>query len=157
MGLVVTLIIIGLVLVLAEILLVPGVGVAGILGLVSLGGSCFCAFNEFGNLAGGIVTGINAVLLVALSVWVLRAKTWKRMSLETAIDSKAVDDEASWVSIGDTGVAMTRLAPMGTVRFGDKTAEVKALEGMVDAGQQVEIVLIEEGRIVVSPVNEMEE
>ena len=79
------------------------------------------------------------------------------MSLETAIDSKAVDDEASWDSIGDTGVAMTRLAPMGTVRFGDKTAEVKALEGMVDAGQQVEIVLIEEGRIVVSPVNEMEE
>ena len=45
MGLVVTLIIIGLVLVLAEILLVPGVGIAGILGLVSLGGSCFCAFN----------------------------------------------------------------------------------------------------------------
>lgn len=155
MGLVVTLIIIGLVLVLAEILLIPGVGVAGILGLVSLGGSCFCAFNEFGNLAGGIVTGVNAVLLVALSVWVLRAKTWKRMSLETSIDSKAVDDESSWVSVGDTGVAITRLVPMGTVRFGDKTAEVKALEGMVDAGQEVEIVLIEEGRIVVSPVNEM--
>jgi len=157
MGLVITLIIIGLVLVLAEILLVPGVGVAGILGLVSLGGSCFCAFNEFGNLAGGIVTGINAVLLVSLSVWVLRTKTWKRMSLETSIDAKAVDDEASWVSVGDTGVAITRLAPMGTVRFGDRTAEVKALEGMVDAGREVEIVIIEEGRIVVSPVNEIEE
>jgi len=142
---------------LAEILLIPGVGVAGILGLVSLGGSCFYAFNEFGNLVGGIVAGVDAVLLSALSIWVLRAKTWKRMSLETSIDSKAVDDEASWVSVGDTGVTMTRLAPMGTVRFGDKTAEVKALEGMVDAGQEVEIVLIEEGRIVVSPVNDMQE
>lgn len=156
MGLIITLIIIGIVLMLAEILLIPGVGVAGILGLVSLGGSCFYAFNEFGNLVGGIVAGVDAVLLSALSIWVLRAKTWKRMSLETSIDSKAVDDEASWVSVGDTGVAVTRLAPMGTVRFGDKTAEVKALEGMVDAGQEVEIVLIEEGRIVVSPVNEME-
>ena len=157
MGLIITLIIIGIVLMLAEILLIPGVGVAGILGLVSLGGSCFYAFNEFGNLVGGIVAGVDAVLLSALSIWVLRAKTWKRMSLETSIDSKAVDDEASWVSVGDTGVAITRLAPMGTVRFGGKTAEVKALEGMVDAGQEVEIVLIEEGRIVVSPVNDMQE
>jgi len=157
MGLIITFIIIGIVLMLAEILLIPGVGVAGILGLVSLGGSCFYAFNEFGNLVGGIVAGVDAVLLSALSIWVLRAKTWKRMSLETSIDSKAVDDEASWVSVGDTGVTMTRLAPMGTVRFGDKTAEVKALEGMVDAGQEVEIVLIEEGRIVVSPVNDMQE
>ena len=150
MGLIITLILVGLVLVLAEILLIPGVGVAGILGLLSLGGSCYYAFYEFGSLVGGIVTGINALLVVALTIYVLRAKTWKRMSLETSIDSKAVDNGSTYVSIGDIGQAVTRLAPMGTVRFGDKVVEVKVLEGIVAPGSKVEVVMIEDGRICVS-------
>ena len=56
MGLIITLILVGLVLILAEILLIPGVGVAGVLGLLSMGGSCYYAFYEFGTLTGGIVT-----------------------------------------------------------------------------------------------------
>ena len=91
MGFIVTLILVGLVLIFAEILLIPGVGIAGVLGLLSMGGSCFYAFHELGTTAGAIVTGVNAVLIAALTVWVLRAKTWKRMSLETNIDSKAVE------------------------------------------------------------------
>lgn len=75
MGLIITLILVGIVLMIAEILLIPGVGVAGILGLLSLGGSCWYAFYEFGNLTGGIVTGVTAVVLVAFAVVVLRAKT----------------------------------------------------------------------------------
>ena len=88
MGLIISLIIIGLILILAEILLIPGVGIAGVLGVLSMGGSCFYAFHEFGNLTGGIVTGINAVLLVILMIYVLRAKTWKRMALETISSSR---------------------------------------------------------------------
>ena len=150
MGLIITLIIVGLVLILSEILLIPGVGVAGILGLLSLGGSCYYSFYEFGNLTGGIVTGIVALLLVATTVYVLRAKTWKRMSLDTNIDSKAVDDESSYLCVGDRGLSVTRLAPMGMVRFGEKAVEAKALEGMIDVGTEVEIAMIEDNRIYVS-------
>lgn len=149
MGLIISLIIIGLVLILAEILLIPGVGIAGVLGLLSMGGSCFYAFHELGNLTGGIVTGVNVVLLVVLLIYVLRAKTWKRMALETNIDSRAVADESSVVAVGDKGKALTRLAPMGSVRFGDNVAEVKALEGMIDPGADVEVVMIEDKRIYV--------
>ena len=103
MGFVITLILVGLVLIFAEILLIPGVGVAGILGLLSMGGSCFYAFYEFGNTTGAIITAVNVVLVVALAVWILRAKTWKRMALETNIDSKAVLSEASVLAVGDRG------------------------------------------------------
>lgn len=150
MGLVISLIIIGLVLILAEILLIPGVGVVGIMGLLSLGGSCWYAFYEFGNMTGGIVTGIVALLIVLTTVYVLRAKTWKRMSLETNIDAKAVEDDSFYISVGDRGVAVTRLAPMGMVRFGDRTAEVKAVEGIIDAGSEVEVMMIEDRKIYVS-------
>ena len=41
MEIIVMLILVGLVLIFAEILIIPGVGVAGVLGLLSLAGSCF--------------------------------------------------------------------------------------------------------------------
>ncbi len=152
MGFIITLILVGLVLMFAEIMLIPGVGVAGILGLISLGGSCFYAFSEFGNTVGAIVTTVNVVLLVIMTVYVLRAKTWKRMSLETNIDSKAIENVT--VSVGDKGRTVTRLAPMGSARFGNYIVEVKALEGMMDPETAVEVVMIEDNRIYVKPVGE---
>lgn len=154
MGFIITLILVGLVLIFAEILIIPGVGFAGILGLVSMGGSCYYAFDQMGTTAGAVVTAVNAVLIVALSVWVLRAKTWKRLSLETNITSKAVPSESVVVAVGDKGVTLTRLAPMGNVRFGDVSVEVKALEGMIDPGKDVRVVLIEENKIFVETVGE---
>ena len=152
MGFIITLILVGLVLIFAEILLIPGVGFAGVLGLLSLGGSCYYAFSQLGTTAGIVVTAVNVVLVVALTVWVLRAKTWKRLTLETNIESKAVPSESSVLSVGDEGKTLTRLAPMGTVRFGENAVEVKALEGMIDPGVNVQIVMIEDNRIFVRPV-----
>lgn len=152
MGLIISLIIIGLLLLFAEILLIPGVGFAGILGLVSLGGSCFYAFNQMGGTVGAIVTAVNVALVVGLSIYVLRAKTWKRLSLDTNIDSKAVADTG--LAVGDRGVTVSRLAPMGSVRFDTELVEVKALEGFVDPEVEVEIVLMEDGKIYVKPVSE---
>lgn len=152
MGFLITLVLVGLVLIFAEILLIPGVGVAGVLGLLSMGGSCYYAFYEFGSTTGAIVTGVNVLLLVALTVYVLRAKTWKRFTLNTNIDSKAVPDEEI-LSIGDKGKTVTRLAPMGAMRVGDNVVEVKALEGMIDPGVDVEVVLIEDNKIYVSPID----
>ena len=150
MELIITLILVGIVLMIAEILLIPGVGVAGILGLLSLGGSCWYAFYEFGNLTGGIVTGVTAVVLVAFAVVVLRAKTWKRMTLNTTIESK-VNQLPVELRVSDKGRTVTRLAPMGSARFEDEIVEVKALEGMIDPNVEVEICMIEEGKIYVVP------
>ena len=69
------------------------------------------------------------------------------MSLKTNIDSKAV--ETAVLSLGDKGKTLTRLAPMGSARFGDYVVEVKALEGMLDPEVPVEVVLIEDNKIYV--------
>lgn len=154
MGFIITLILVGLVLIFAEILLIPGVGIAGILGLLSLAGSCFYAFTQISTLAGIIVTVVNVVLIIVLTIWVLRAKTWKKLALETNIESKAVASESSVISVGDKGKTLTRLAPMGTVRFNETVVEVKALEGMIDPDVEVVVVMIEDNRIYVEVVRE---
>lgn len=149
MGLVITMIIVGLLLLFAEILIIPGVGVAGILGLMSLAGSCVYAFLEISTTAGVVVTAVLSVLLVALTIYVLRAKTWKRISLNTNIESKAVADIA--VSVGDEGKTLTRLVPMGQALLGGASVEVKALEGMIDPDVEVVVVMIDDNKIYVKP------
>jgi membrane-bound ClpP family serine protease len=151
MGFIIVLILVGLVLIFAEILLIPGIGIAGVLGLLSMGGSCFYAFNQLGTNAGVIVTIVNAALIVALTIWVLRAKTWKRFTLNTNIDSKAIDLFKDKLSAGDRGITLSRLSPMGSAKIMDEVYEVKALEGMIDSGVEIEVVLIEDNRIYVKP------
>ncbi len=151
MGLVISLIIIGLLLMFAEILIIPGVGIAGILGVAAMVGSCVYAFLEIGQTAGVIVTAVNAVLLVVITIWVLRAKTWERLALATNIDSKAIVPEAEVVP-GTVGVTVTRLAPMGTARFGDLRLEVTAREGIIDPGVEVEVVEVDGIKVYVSAV-----
>lgn len=148
MGLIVALIILGLVLLLAEILLIPGIGIAGILGVLSMGGSCYWAFHEYGTSAGLLVLAIILVLLVLFLIWVLRAKTWEKMSLKTNISSKAVVPEVA-VYVGDRGLTVTRLAPMGNVRFGDRVLEVTSIDGIINSSKEVEVVMIEDHRVFV--------
>jgi membrane-bound ClpP family serine protease len=76
------------------------------------------------------------------------------MALQTEIQSKAVPTESSVLSVGDKGKTITRLAPMGTVRFGELVVEVKALEGMIDPDVDVQVVLIEDNKIYVETVGE---
>ena len=148
MGLIIAMIIFGLVLMFAEILLIPGVGVAGVLGIISMGGSCYYAFKEFDNTAGVIVLGVNVVLWTLLLIWVLRSKTWKKMALDTNITSKVNVPEVV-VAVGDKGIAATRLAPMGNVRFANHSLEVTAMEGMIASGVEVEVVLIDDKKVYV--------
>ena len=152
MGLIISLIVIGMVLMLTEIMLIPGVGVAGILGFLSIGGACYLAFCEYGTMIGIIVLAANAVVLILLLIWVLLAQTWKKFTLNTNIDSKAVSTE-TLIAIGDSAKTVTRLSPIGSIRFNNKVMEAKALEGMIDSGVDVEVVLIEDNKIYVSPVD----
>ena len=148
MALIISLIIIGLALLFAEILLIPGVGLAGILGVISMGGSCYFAFADYGMTTGLVVLAVILLVLILMMVWVLRAKTWKRMSLDTNIDSKAVALEIP-VAVGDKGVTMTRIAPMGNARFGDKSVEVTSFEGIINSGVEVEVVSVDGMKVVV--------
>ena len=143
MGLVITLILVGI------ILLIPGIGIAGILGLTSICGSAYYAFAHLGPWTGVIVTVVNIALLAVLIFYALRGKTWKRLELDTVIDKHIEEEE---VAVGDRGIAATRLGPIGTARINDKSYEVTSLEGMIDAGTRVEIVHIEHNKIYVRPV-----
>ena len=153
MAFIIVLTIVGLVLILSEIFLIPGVGVAGVLGVLALGGACYYVFYEFGVVAGIIFTAAIVTVLIGLVIYTIKTKTWKKLALNTQIDSKAQDSGEESLSVGDTGKAVTRLAPIGMARINGKSYEVKSLEGMLDAGTEIEVVLFEDNKIYVKQVS----
>lgn len=150
---VVSLVVLGILLMLAEMLLIPGVGVAGFLGLASMVAACWCSFTLYGNIEGIITTIVTAILLTIMLIIVLREKTWKRFELGAEIKS-TVNEDLSELKEGQVGKTLTRLAPMGTVEFEKGSFEAKSYNNsMVDPGVRVEILRIEDNKVIVKPLN----
>ena len=83
------LIIFGIGLLLAEMFLLPGFGVAGIFGLLSLAGAVIIAYLKLTALWAwaGHVTLAACVVLCAITVWVfLKSKAMDKMALDTKIE-----------------------------------------------------------------------
>ena len=156
MGLIITLIVIGIVLLLAELLLIPGIGVAGILGLLSLVGANFIAFFYHSQTMGVIVLFLSVAICVLAVTYALRAKTWKRLSLHQEIEAKAIPlPQEQGIHVGMKGKTLGRLIPSGKARFGAVDVEVYAFQGVIDPGTEVEVIQIEDLRIFVVPVEQI--
>lgn len=87
-ALVIILIVAGVVLLLLELFLLPGFGIAGIAGFLSLIGAVVAAYLKIGVVAGHI-TLAAAILASALAIYgFLRSHALQKMALHTEIDSK---------------------------------------------------------------------
>ena len=89
---IVLLVFFGLLFLVAELVLLPGVSIGAILALVSYGGAIYIAFRDYGPLAGGIVVAVVLVLSFVATVVSLRSKTWRRFSLKQKVDSSVMPE-----------------------------------------------------------------
>lgn len=152
-ALVITLIVVGLLLLGAELIIIPGFGIAGVLGVVALVASCWVSFASLGTTAGIIVIIADILLVVASTLLMLRSKTWKRLSLKTNIDSK-VDSAPGekGIAVGDRGTALTRLAPAGKAQIGENATEVFTRDSLIEPGKEVVVCEITGNKIIVKEI-----
>ncbi len=152
-ALVITLMIVGLLLLGAELVIIPGFGIAGILGVASVVASCWVAFAQIGTTAGIIVILANIVLVVASTILMLRSKTWKKLALKTNINAK-VDTvpEEKGIGVGTRGISVTRLAPAGKVQFAETAVEAFTHDSLVEPGREVEVCQVEGNKIYVKEI-----
>lgn len=155
MALIATLILLGLVLIAIELLIIPGFGITGISGIACLIGSVFYAFSEYGTTAGLITVGVTVFLLILSYILFLRSKTWKKLSLEKNITSKAgTTPQEKGLSAGDTGIAVSRIAPVGKGLFHETECEVTSRGTIIDQGRKIQIDSIEENKVIVSEIKQ---
>ena len=146
------LIFLGIVLLLIEFTILPGITIAGVGGFLLFAYSVYLAFTSYGTLAGFLTLGFVLVVAPTLVVVFFKGKTGKKMVLDTVITGVANQIEKK-IKVGDIGVTIGRLAPMGKIKVNDEVVEVKSTGSFVDPGERVRIIEIEKSLITVEPLN----
>ena len=148
----VLLVLLGLLFLLVELVLLPGVSVGALLTLVCYGSALYLAFTNMGATVGiSVLVAILLLSLVAI-IFSLRAKTWRRLSLNEQVTSSSMPSPEKEVKVGDRGRALSRLAPMGKVEFGGRIFEAKSLDAYIDVRSEVEVVGFENFDVIVKKV-----
>jgi membrane-bound serine protease (ClpP class) len=151
MGLIITLLIVGAVLLFLETLL-PGM-VAGTVGFVCLMAAVFLGYRDLGFQTGNIILGVVLGGLI-FGVW-----CWLKYFPESRIARRFVSQGA----VGDlgvekpellhvTGTTLTALRPSGVASLAGQRVDVVAETGFIERGVTVKVVAVEGSRVVVRVV-----
>ncbi len=153
MGYMLLLLIFGVLFLIAELVLLPGVSIGALLSMVCYGSAIYLGFQESTTM--GVVMIVLAVVsaLVA-SVFSLRAKTWQRFALNKEIQSQSMPSPADEVKVGARGVTVSRLSPMGKVEIEGRMYEAKSMDAYIDPKCEIEVVGFENFSVIVKKINQ---
>ena len=141
-------IILGLIFMLVEVLVIPGIGVVGIIGGLLMCVGVYFAY-EIDSVTGHITLGSTALVSVGVLVLSLRSKTWDRIMLKKEVKSRVNVIEEGSIKVGDVGVAITRLNPIGNARINGLLVEVKSFSSFIDEKTELAVTKVEGGSITV--------
>jgi len=150
---IILLILLGLVLLMIEFAVIPGVTIAGIGGFVLMGISVYIAFADYGT---GIGFATLAFVLIAsplLIYYFFKSRSGKKMILNSSILGKMEYINTQKIAVGDTGKTIGRLAPSGKVKVNGEVMEAQSIGGLVDHNTEIRVLKILSNKIIVEPVN----
>ncbi|WP_373397576.1 NfeD family protein [Algoriphagus halophilus] len=146
-----TLLFIGLILMVAEVLFVPGTTVVGVFGLIVSAAGIIYAFVSFDAGTAWWISGIAVILNLLAIVYSFRSGVWNKFSLKTTNQGRAFDGRTEGLQVGMPGKAISDLKPFGKASFGveEKVYEVKSESGFIEVGKEITIMKIENNQILV--------
>ena len=157
--------IIGLILILLEIFVIPGFGIAGISGIILVLASLFLSLvggDPFldSNLVSRAIIQLSASLLTALMLIFILAKFLPRTSVfKKFVLSEAEESVKGFSShtrleelVGAEGIALTTLRPSGTAEINGKRVDVVTESEYVEKGKKIKVLSVEGIRIVVREI-----
>ena len=150
---IVFLVVLGIVLLLIEVTILPGITVAGVGSFLVLVYSVYLAFTSYGPLVGFLTLAFVLIVSPLLVYYFFKGKAGKSMVLNTVITGVANEIDPEKVKVGDIGVTIGRLAPMGKIKVNDEVIEVRSTGAFVNPGEKVRIIHIEKSLITVEPLN----
>lgn len=148
---IVVLMAIAILLLILELFFLPGVSVAGFASVVFYGVALYYAFSRMGMVVGITALAVAVILTIFIIWYFMRSRTLDKMSLHTNIESTAPTRVNERVQVGDSGVTLSRLNPMGRVLVGDVTVEARSFD-YIDEGVKVRITKVEATTVMVEPV-----
>lgn len=150
---IILLILLGILLFVVEFLVIPGITIAGIGGAILIFTGFYLSYDQFGFLTGNLVVGGTVFAMAITMYYSLKSRTWRKTMLNSQIDGRANLFDNPDVNPGDTGRAISRLAPMGKVEVNGSYYEAKSLDILIDQDTEIEVVKVYPDKLIVKPKN----
>lgn len=139
----------GLILLVVELLITPGFGLAGIGGLALLGASVYFTFGDESLRIGAYAVVILAAGLVLIFRLAPRTRLARGLVLESAIAESGTDVSHLLALQGQRGKALTDLRPAGSAEIQGHKVDVVTQGGFITQGSPVQVIQVEGNRVVV--------
>ncbi len=147
------LVVFGLGLIVAEVYLIPGLNIVGIVGFLTVVFAIGLAFNEHGLTGGVVMTAGTLVVSGGVFYLMWRTGAWERFVLATSLRTDETgaqrESEARARYLGRTGTAVTPLRPTGIVDIGGERIEVATEGEFIASGSLVRVVAMDRRRYFV--------
>jgi len=148
----------GILLVAIEIVLIPGVGLVGLLGFALMTYGVYLSWANYGPMW-GIISLLGGGIGAAITVFgFMRSPLGKRLVLSNQQVGEPSDlPERANELVGNQGMALTDLRPSGMVQIQGERLDVVALDGeYIEKGTTVEVVRIAQNSVIVTRLEEKE-
>lgn len=151
-GLIIIIILLSIVaaaLLVGEVFLTPGFGLAGLLGIGTVAGV------EYYLITGGhdtmaVVFALLTIGIFCIAAYIMsRKKVVKKVALESEI-SGSVRRRPAGITVGATGVTRSRLALKGTIEVGGEIFEATSEQGFIDQDMPIYVSRIDQDTVYVS-------
>jgi membrane-bound ClpP family serine protease len=150
---VILLILFGLGFIIAEIIFVPGTTLLGLFGLLFTITGIIISYVTFGGGVGTIVLVISVLVGLGVIIYSLKSGVWEKFALKGSINSKVNEGEKEDLQVGEEGITVSSLRPMGKGEFNEKIFEVTTLGNYLTTDTKIRIVSIKNNKIIVEPIN----
>jgi membrane protein implicated in regulation of membrane protease activity len=143
---IISLIAVGLALVIAEIVFVPGTTLVGIVGFVLMAIGVGLGFKYFGGTTGWTIAGV-------VLVYAFKSNVWGRFSLKSTMEGRVNEGALNDIIAGTEGTALSALRPSGKAEILQRTVEVRTLGAYVESGTKVRVTQVMANQVIVEPIS----
>jgi len=155
----------GVVLLVVEVFVIPGFGIAGIGGILLIIASLFLAlvggdpFLDFEDISMAIIQLSVSLLLALILIFLLarflpKSSIFKKfiLSVEEKTSEGFTSREISTELIGAKGIALTTLRPAGTAEINGKRVDVVTDSEYIENGKNIEVIKVEGMKVLVREI-----
>ncbi len=145
----VVLLILGLLLIVLEVAIIPGFGVAGVMGMALLVAGTAILWTIYGALVGG-GSLLLSVIICGLVIWVFfKSRASRMLVMERQITGDSSDVPGMTWLMGRSGIVTKPLRPAGIAEFDGEPHDVISEGEFIDQGAAVVVIRINTNSIVV--------
>jgi membrane-bound ClpP family serine protease len=142
----------GLGFIVAEIIFVPGTTLLGLLGILFTITGIVLGYLSFGSGTGTLILAGTLIVGISIIIYSFKSGVWERFALKGSSNSRFNEGEIDGIQVGEEGITISSLRPVGKADFRDNIFEVTTLGNFLPSGTRVRVVSIKNNKIFIEPI-----